>query len=402
MQNSNVTSNIAEEKNSSSFIIYVFMTLLIFIQQLPIFQGNLYSQIRLLIYLLMISLILTSFFKSKKRIKNNILFYGILLLFFSVLLSVISIVSGNPEFSTVMELGAALGVLYCSASTHVSERNLSKLVLIYIFLSSLLSIILIYTYNLSFQISEQYLVVGKNQIGPLLSYGLLISLYIILYTKKNMSLKVLLSILTMISFFTLIMMRNRSSLIAIFIVVIILIVKKITQKITLKKLLILILSSFVLFLFIQTEFFYITLKMISDSLFLNYNVNDLNSLSANRTDVYLYALHYIKENFLFGELISSNAFTSLYGFPHNYVLNKLVLYGFFGGMPFILFYGSLVIYTAKKFVFEQEITISSMLLLFSLIVSLFEYTYPFGPGTTQFMLWFLLGQDIYRENCYCN
>lgn len=170
-----------------------------------------------------------------------------------------------------------------------------------------------------------------------------------------MSLKVLLSILTMISFFTLIMMRNRSSLIAIFIVVIILIVKKITQKITLKKLLILILSSFVLFLFIQTEFFYITLKMISDSLFLNYNVNDLNSLSANRTDVYLYALHYIKENFLFGELISSNAFTSLYGFPHNYVLNKLVLYGFFGGMPFILFYGSLVIYTAKKLFLNRRL-----------------------------------------------
>lgn len=34
-----------------------------------------------------------------------------------------------------------------------------------------------------------------------------------------------------------------------------------------------------------------------------------------------------------------------------------------------------------------------MATFFSLFVSLFEYIYPFGPGVSQFMLWFLIAQE---------
>jgi hypothetical protein len=46
----------------------------------------------------------------------------------------------------------------------------------------------------------------------------------------------------------------------------------------------------------------------------------------------------------------------------------------------------------KKFLF-----ICYFLLSISLIISFIEYTYPFGPGTTQVIMWFLIGQSLSYE-----
>jgi hypothetical protein len=37
-----------------------------------------------------------------------------------------------------------------------------------------------------------------------------------------------------------------------------------------------------------------------------------------------------------------------------------------------------------------------------LITSLFEYSHPFGPGVTQIMVWFLLGQYLRHSGEECD
>ncbi len=76
--------------------------------------------------------------------------------------------------------------------------------------------------------------------------------------------------------------------------------------------------------------------------------------------------------------------------PHNFILYKLVQLGAIFAMPFIFYYCFLI---RKIFIKKSSNEFSSWLLLFSIFVSLFEYAYPFGPGVSQFMLWFLIAQE---------
>ena len=124
----------------------------------------------------------------------------------------------------------------------------------------------------------------------------------------------------------------------------------------------------------------------------------ITDLSAGRTDVYKFALEFAIQHPILGEL---EGFRFIYGNPHNYILNKWVNYGILGSLPLVLFYLYLWFFAFKEIkshVKNTNFTLPLWVLLFSLVVSLFEYTYPYGPGTSQLMVWFLLGQYFRNKN----
>jgi len=41
--------------------------------------------------------------------------------------------------------------------------------------------------------------------------------------------------------------------------------------------------------------------------------------------------------------------------------------------------------------------IALWLLMLGLIISMFEYTYPYGPGVSQIMVWFMLGTILSKN-----
>ncbi len=76
------------------------------------------------------------------------------------------------------------------------------------------------------------------------------------------------------------------------------------------------------------------IEYINTSLFTNYDLSDLNSLSAGRISGYTNALNFIGENFLFGNINAMHTY-NLSIKPHNFILYKLVQLGAIFAMPFI-------------------------------------------------------------------
>src|SRR5699024_4174803 len=72
-----------------------------------------------------------------------------------------------------------------------------------------------------------------------------------------------------------------------------------------------------------------------DSITLNYDITDLESLSAGRTDTYIDALRYSLKNPVAGEILAE---PSVLGTPHNYILYNWVRYGIVMSLPMILYY----------------------------------------------------------------
>lgn len=67
--------------------------------------------------------------------------------------------------------------------------------------------------------------------------------------------------------------------------------------------------------------------------------------------------------------------------------------------PFVLLYLYLRYFSLNEIKNKEKnkFTLPIWVLLFSLIINTFVYTYPYGTGTSQIMLWFLLGQYIRIE-----
>jgi O-antigen ligase len=157
----------------------------------------------------------------------------------------------------------------------------------------------------------------------------------------------------------------------------------------------LVLILFVLIIGIDQNLLQNIFRYIWDSIFLNYDTNNLNSFSAGRIDTYISAINFSIKNPLLGLL---NGYSSFYdSSPHNYILFNLVNFGIVGSFPFIIFYLYIFYFALKK---DTKINNNDVfkVLTFAfialLVISNLEYTYPFGPGVSQLMVWFLMGQLI--------
>lgn len=212
------------------------------------------------------------------------------------------------------------------------------------------------------------------------------------------------SALTITIIASMLALRNRAGLLAMIIISCTLVFRKFLSRLTLK--VAIWINFFIVILTITLSLGLIDnlIGMVWDAFTLNYNVFDLNSLSAGRWRVYEESIAFIIDNPLFGEITSS---TRLNGTAHNYVLNKLVKLGFVGSFPLLVFYLYLWFFVFKGLSSRTDVVsrgskLGLLVLLFSLITSLFEYSHPFGPGVTQIMVWFLLGQYLRHSGEECD
>ena len=134
----------------------------------------------------------------------------------------------------------------------------------------------------------------------------------------------------------------------------------------------------------------LTSKYIYEALFLNYDVSNINSLSTGRFTRVLKGLDYFFKNPLGGQLINRvyKGHTI-----HNYLLFNLVNYGVLFSTPLLIIYFNYifkVISAIKRNSFNYfELAPLTMIIL--IVVSLFEYTYPYAPGSSILLPFFLLG-----------
>jgi O-antigen ligase len=328
---------------------------------------------------------------------NSGIRYFFIVSLYSIIIAVISFSGNNENVSIISEMLVPFGMLLSSFNTIFDKNELKKILIYYVFLSVFLGISSIFYYGQGFNITQTYFLVGKNQIGPLIGISAVISVMWFL-DRKKLGINHVSSLWGLISFFllliSLLVIRNRAGLIGIFAVF--LLIAIFNCKFKLKKISIIkFYFSFVPLIILYSEgYFKEIIDFISKSFFLNYDVNNLNSLSSGRTEVYKLALGFSLEHPILGELGGGiyNYYT-----PHNYILNKWVNFGIVGSLPFVLLYVYFFVYSFKSVAIKNNMNESKLpiwLFIFSLVVSLFEYTYPFGPGVSQLMLWFLLGQYV--------
>lgn len=379
------------------------LIILVVLQQMPIIRDNYYGQIRIMLYLTFGLLSFISIFNSPNFLEYNIFKNFFLAVLYAVSFFLISkFLSFNINVEIIFELLIPFGILLCSLNIRFNKKELKNILGIYIVLSTILGVSLLFYYGEGFTITSSYFLTGKNAIGPLLGTSTIILSHSLLFAKndiedikifsKNNFIKLFLLMLLVLS---IIILRNRAGLVGLIVVISLMIIKKAKFKITIRSIIVFQLILIIILILVLTGSFSKLVSPVWTSFTMNYDIYDINSISAGRTNTYLDSLNYSIKYPIIGELGKLNEF---YGTAHNYILNKWVKYGIIGSFPFIMFYLLLwklaIKMTIKNKKGSKKNTIGFWILLFSLIVSIFEYTYPFGPGSSQIIVWFLLGQYL--------
>ena len=388
------------KKNQTKIRILFILITLTLLQQMPVVKDLYYNQIRWLLYVLFGVYSIISFFKITKYLKYRMIKLFIFTIIYSLFLFIVTKMTGS-EASNSFELIIPFGILLCSLNTEFNNKQLSKLIIWYVIIAALVGVSSIFYYGSGFTITDTYFLEGKNQIGPILGISAIIVLIWIgnnnqIETKYNHLILKILVITLIIS--SIVIIRNRASLLGILLTFTLIMSKEYKFKSTIRNFLI---AQFIVIVLV-TLFIFGAFNSLIDavfkSLFLNFDIYNLNSLSAGRLGVYKLSLLFMLRHPILGELGTGKF---MYSIPHNYILNKWVSFGIVGSLPIVLFYLYLWFYTLKKIFTvkgNRKYSFPLWVLLFSLIVSIFEYTYPYGPGVSQVMVWFLMGQ--YLLNIY--
>lgn len=384
------------KKSLGNFLLVISILMTVIIQFL--IGTSLYPIIRLFIYVLFA----VTFFVNIPRIsisKSKFLNIYFVIVFFTLIHSlIIKIINNEISIDPFVQVTLPLFLVLLGNKNTLSKQGMSKLLLYYLISVTFLGLFVIFKYGDGFQISGVYFFDSKNQVGPFIASVAMITMLSLFnnsmrsYLNINKSVVLVIFIINILS---LLVLRNRAGILALFVCLFILWVSKVRFFKEIKKRTIInyIITIFLIILIIQLGILNPFFEMVYNSFFLNYSMEDLNSLSANRTDIYLSVLHFLKISPFFGELMMSSF---IQGTPHNYILNLWLKYGIIGMLPATTFYFFLWFFALYR-ILRKEFNISNYLLLFMLVLSLFEPTYPFAPLTTVSLTWFLLGNSL-RQN----
>lgn len=360
--------------------------LLTLFQQLPIIFERYYSSIRVFLYfILIIVLVLT--LMVKPTIPSNPLFYIFTFVILFALIIDISLFFTTKRTSQFTLLMIPLAILIIAPKIYDNEKQLTWFITFYAIATIFVMLLVTLYYNKGFSISGTYTIPGKNYNGVSLSNAVLILLALAI-KQKNLVKQGLFILLALFGVFLLLVIRNRSSLVGLALLAVIASVYILFSKHYVIRRYLLVFG-FIGLLAI------VAIPQIRDfifkSLLADKNLTSLNSISANRITQYIDAWSSFLKYPLFGtsfrpEIIPFD--------PHNYIFYILYNYGIIIGIPFILLYVSLYV-LLLSIILKKENSLISILVVMLLFVNLFvsnvEYTYPYGPGTAQIIMWVFIG-----------
>lgn len=385
-------------------VLFVFGIVLTAIQQMPLIRDLAYNEIRQLLYIVFGLVAYLSLRRSlSTSLPRFIKLFLIVILLSTAEMLLFQLLGWRSSLSRITELLVPFGILVSSYSLDFDQDSIDKLLMVYSSLAVLMGVLLVLYYGGGFFLREQYIAgTSKNQTGPILGIASVILFDRLVRNRISRSykrLEVFVTILLLIGAISaLVVLRNRAGLFGVLLVFALIILSKLRRSFTLLLLIILLIVVILLSILFLAGYLDPFLGIINDAFTMNYDITDLNSLSAGRISTYLEALRFVSQYPFFGELVSGEVF---FGTAHNYVLNKWVSLGVVGSLPFVVLYAYLFA-IAFRMLFNKRRNDSAQtalwILLLGLTISMFEYTYPYGPGVSQVMVWFCLGAFLYSEN----
>ncbi|MFJ5768878.1 O-antigen ligase family protein [Psychrobacillus sp. NPDC093180] len=388
-------------KNESFALFMLNLSILTTVVLQFFIESGIYPLLRISLYLIFILTLLSIISANPSFTRNSFLnFYTIVIYLSVIFFLLISFFKSELILGALIEFAMPFVILYMGFKSNANRNQMSKLILRYMISVTVLGVFVVFFYGSGFQISGQYYFSSKNQVGPFIASVAMVSLISFFGRSYKTNLiinKNVLIIIFIINIASLLALRNRSGIVALGVCLLVFLLSKIKMKkrfnkgILLMPITIIVLSTIV----INTNIFDPVVDTLYRSFFLNYDTSDLNSLSAGRADVYMNVLQFLKTSPFFGELyLSSNIFET----PHNYLLNSWLNYGLLGVLPITIFYIYLWVFVIFKIVIKKKHDLSLYLILFMVVISIFEYTYPFGPLTTVSISWLLLGYYLKNNN----
>lgn len=257
----------------------------------------------------------------------------------------------------------------------------------YTILLIIMGLINCYYYAKGFYVPEYYLFnKGKNQVGALIAIGAAALFFFGMKLKEN---RVHYWAVFFLAVEALLMIRSRASFFALIACVILIVVKDADWKWkwnvkTVLTIIALLVVSYIFFTgFIGNELH----TFFSGGKNLNHNTSDV--LSSNRLERDSEAVKVLSDNGLSGELSQASGIKLV----HNYVILRLSRYGVWA-LPFLAFYiyfGIRILCGVFK-TWKTEVTnVGFIVCILPFIVSLFEPSFPYGPGEIQLLVFLLLG-----------
>ncbi|MBR5254967.1 MAG: hypothetical protein IKV46_08055 [Bacteroidales bacterium] len=379
------------------FLLLCFMQIFIAFAYLPsnYLDESLYSRNSTLITLLfggVLGLTMIKHFFSKTKIKFHSLFRKLITILLILCLEFFFLfaLSLNMNTNDLLSLIMVVVAIYIGYVNDFSIKQIKLFILIIVLSSLYLGYEAINVYVGAFDLyASDWQVMGKNQIGQLISFGVILSyVFFIIETKKIT--KYLMLILFFILFSFLIIVKCKTAILAVFISVSIISFKSFNKE-TFKKYLLFGMPILILFLVIYADELILG---VFELLGLEFGAS-VNELTTGRSSRNIEALQYIKNNPFQGELLRYSNILMI----HNWILIRAVRYGVLLVLPMLIFYLMILFFGIRE-IYKTRLNnffqIGCFLLIVPYISSFAEPGAPFSPGTMFCFIYVFLG--IYLRN----
>lgn len=270
----------------------------------------------------------------------------------------------------------------------MDEKRIRGVILLYVIGAVFVGLLSIFIQGSGFRITEMYTVEHKNAIGPLIATASILSLGMALSASGRQKLLMMfigfgLALLCIALVLTI---RARAALLAMALVMALMLFQRYRGNYIL-------LSLWVALALMVVLYFFMPLSVkhyVSESLFSGFTNGDISSGRMFRNQQ---ALQVIAENPLLGLMVNDRTVYT----AHNYPLCVLCEFGLLGAFPFLAIY-LLLFFTDVKRILKEGVNnlmnVGAYPVLALFVISMFEFTYPFGPGTTTMMSFVLLGVSL--------
>ena len=258
----------------------------------------------------------------------------------------------------------------------MDEYRLRLLVWVFTIGVVMVGLSVVFMQGSGFSITAEYFSDQKNALGPMLATAAVLCMGMVVSAKGKTAVPVVLLGLVMSALCVLLILtiRARAALLAVAVVLSLLLFQRFKSRYTLLSLWVAILMVVAVFILLPHSM----KEYVHQSLFSGFTVGDVSS---GRMERNYQAMSVWAQNPLFGQLMNAREI----GVVHNYPLWQLFRFGLLGALPMLLIYAFLFIKDIKELYSLRTVSMMSVgfyALLIGFVVSFFEYTFPFGPGTS--------------------
>ena len=314
-----------------------------------------------------------------------VLFVGVLLLEWLILEAFLT---GEAFGIEIRMLIIPLCAFWVGWRMSLDEHRMRILTLVFALGVVLVGLVVIYVKGSGFSITSEYFAEHKNSLGPMLSTAAVLCMGLVLSSKGRKNIPMALAGLALVGLCVLLVLtiRARAAFLAVALVLSLMLFQRFKSRYTL-------LSVWVAILIVVAVFILLPHSMkqyVHQSLFSGFSGGDISSgrIERNRQ-----VISVLVQDPLFGHLVNPTKVDV----AHNFLLWELYEFGFIGAFPILFIYFLFLIMDIKNIIQNHVTKLRSigcytMLVLF--VISMFEYTLPFGPGTSTVMSFVLFGMAL--------